>query len=156
MNHYVLVSSLNREELIQYLVRLETPYSEADLDMPTLDVVRYALHQNDYWAGLAVEWIEAGVPKEPLQDDLRALVENGGRPQRLRHRAKRLIVRSDQPDHRKVPTESHHTSIVPSGHGSAMWKCTCGASSGGRWARSKEEAQKAAARHLIRVGATSS
>ena len=156
MNQYGQVSSHGRDELIQYLVRLEVPYRpDVDDDMPTVEVVRYALRLSDYWAGLAVEWIEAGLPKDLFQDELVALVESGGRSQRLRHRAKRLVVRSDHPDHRRVPPEGHQTTVVPSGHGSAMWECTCGASSGGRWSRSEEEAQKAADRHLVRVGATS-
>jgi hypothetical protein len=120
-----------------------------------VEVVRYALRLNDYWAGLAVEWIEGGVPAEPFQDELRTLVENGGRNQRLRHRANRIIPKSDRPASRQLRPDQHQTTIVPSGHGSAMWKCTCGASSGGRWSGSEEEAQKSADRHLGRIRGTS-
>jgi len=47
--------------------------------------------------------------------------------------------------------KEHVTTIVPSGHWSARWKCMCGASTSGRWLRSEEEAQKTADRHLVRA-----
>ena len=49
--------------------------------------------------------------------------------------------------------EEHVVTIVPlnpSRPGSARWKCTCGASTGGKWLRSEQEAQKAADRHIAR------
>jgi hypothetical protein len=52
----------------------------------------------------------------------------------------------------------HHTDIVARQKGknpphSWRWKCTCGASTGGKWLRSEEEATKAVARHLQRANA---
>jgi len=53
--------------------------------------------------------------------------------------------------------ELHAIQYVPSSYAkrqvrvSHRWKCSCGASSGGRWYRSLEEAMKAAYRHLDRA-----
>jgi len=47
-------------------------------------------------------------------------------------------------------SEGHEIEIVESDHGSARWKCSCGASSSGRWFGSPEEGVKAAERHLAK------
>jgi hypothetical protein len=44
----------------------------------------------------------------------------------------------------------HEVVIVEKAWGAARWKCSCGASSGGRWSRSAEQALKAAGRHRDR------
>lgn len=47
--------------------------------------------------------------------------------------------------------EAHAVEIVEKGSGAARWKCSCGASTSGRWYRSAQEARKAADRHLERI-----
>lgn len=53
-------------------------------------------------------------------------------------------------------TVDHQVEIVQrdrrtKGDDAAYWRCTCGQSAGGRWYRSKQEAAKAADRHLSRA-----
>lgn len=46
----------------------------------------------------------------------------------------------------------HQITIVETMNGSARWKCSCGATMGGQWARSAEEAVKRGQRHLKQIG----
>jgi len=45
---------------------------------------------SDYWADLAVGWLEQGASAQPLLTELEQLEADKGRPQNLRHRARRL------------------------------------------------------------------
>jgi hypothetical protein len=54
-------------------------------------VLRFALESwSDYWAGLALGWLEAGYPSTGLLDALHALKDSARQPQPVRHRALRL------------------------------------------------------------------
>ena len=54
-------------------------------------VLRFALGSwSDYWAGLALEWLEAGYPSTGLLDALQALKDSSRQSQPVRHRALRL------------------------------------------------------------------
>jgi hypothetical protein len=58
-------------------------------------LVRYALSgSSDYWADLALAWVEQGIDPELVKSELTDLAQAGQRrPQALRHRAKRLTPR---------------------------------------------------------------
>jgi hypothetical protein len=45
---------------------------------------------------------------------------------------------------------AHLIEYVDSGH-ATRWICSCGAGGGGKWNRSFQEAEKAAARHIART-----
>ena len=64
----------------------------ADADGGVLPaVVRHALGSwSNYWAGLALGWLEAGYPSTGLLDALHALKDSPQQPQPVRHRALRL------------------------------------------------------------------
>jgi hypothetical protein len=54
-------------------------------------LVRFALSSgSNYWAGLALGWIEAGFPVADVLDELLATRDSVARPQPIRHRALRL------------------------------------------------------------------
>jgi hypothetical protein len=58
---------------------------------PWTTVLRFALESwSDYWAGLALGWLEAGYPSTGLLDTLHALKDSPRQPQPVRHRALRL------------------------------------------------------------------
>lgn len=83
--------------MLPYLVDLETKYDRS-ISRPydPVDLVRYALTTTDYWARLAVAWLETTeIPADQLRDDLAAVEGRAYWPQELRHRAKRvrLMVR---------------------------------------------------------------
>lgn len=82
------------DEFISLLPKLEGDFDAAALDAGTArDLVAYALKgPSDYWADLALNWVDAGVPASSVSDELRSLATAGSsRPQPLRHKAKRLI-----------------------------------------------------------------
>jgi hypothetical protein len=64
----------------------------ADADSELLpSVLRFVLESwSDYWAGLALGWLEAGYPSTGLLDTLHALKDSPRQPQPMRHRALRL------------------------------------------------------------------
>ncbi|MBG6101434.1 hypothetical protein IW249_001848 [Micromonospora vinacea] len=58
---------------------------------PWDDLVRYALScWSDYWAGLALGWLEDGYPAAPFRDTLQSLKDAPERSSAIRHRALRL------------------------------------------------------------------
>jgi hypothetical protein len=60
-------------------------------------VLRYALGcWSDYWAGLALGWLETGYPATGLLDALRALKDSTRQP--VRHRALRLWRKATKAD----------------------------------------------------------
>lgn len=78
--------------MLPYLVDLEAKY-DGSVSRPydPVDLVRYALTTTDYWASLAVAWLEtAEIPVGQLRDDLEAVETHAYWPQELRHRAKRV------------------------------------------------------------------
>ncbi|MGC4833541.1 hypothetical protein ACLQ3D_03470 [Micromonospora vinacea] len=58
---------------------------------PWDDLVRYALScWSDYWAGLALGWLEDRYPAVPFRDTLQSLKDAPERSATIRHRALRL------------------------------------------------------------------
>jgi hypothetical protein len=54
-------------------------------------LLRFALSSwSDYWAGLALGWLEAGFPGTDLVEALQELKDSPQQPQPIRHRALRL------------------------------------------------------------------
>ena len=77
--------------MLPYLVDLELAYdAKAHRDYDPVELVRYALSASDYWAELAIRWLEQGFPVRGLKEELQALESQSHRPQRLRHRARHL------------------------------------------------------------------
>lgn len=76
--------------MLPYLVDLELQFDpKAFREYDPVELVRYALGASDYWADLAVRWLEQGVPAGDLRPELLAVEEESCRPQSLRHRARR-------------------------------------------------------------------
>jgi len=78
------------------LLPLEQPYSAASHDDLALraSVVAGLASGMEYWAGLAIDWIESGLPMDAeLAELLLELAKRRTMPQRLRHRAFALAKR---------------------------------------------------------------
>jgi hypothetical protein len=74
--------------MLPHLVDLESrfdfnPFRPYD----PVELIRYALGPSDYWADLAVGWLEDGVPPRTLVNELSTFEAQADRPQSLRHRA---------------------------------------------------------------------
>ena len=81
--------------MLPYVVDLETRFDfNAFRPYHPVELVRYALGASDYWADLALAWLEEGVPSHPLMDELTAFEGDADRPQALRHRARDLRKRA--------------------------------------------------------------
>lgn len=81
--------------LLPHLVDLESRFDvNAFRPYDPVELVRYALGAPDYWADLALRWLEQGVPARQLVDELSALEGQAHRAQSLRHRARRLRKRT--------------------------------------------------------------
>jgi len=77
--------------MLPYLVELESRFDvNAFRPYEPVELVRYALGASDYWADLALGWLEDGVPSRPLIDELKAFEARADRSQALRHRARHL------------------------------------------------------------------
>ena len=77
--------------MLPHLVDLETEFDPTiRREYDPVELVRYALGTSDYWAELALGWLEQGLPVRGLTQDLLALEEQTARPQSLRHRARRV------------------------------------------------------------------
>lgn len=77
--------------MLPHLVDLESGFEpDAHRAYEPRDLVRYALAGSDYWAELALRWLEQGVSAAGLEDALLALEAEPRRPQTLRHRARRV------------------------------------------------------------------
>jgi len=51
----------SRHPMVAHLVDLEAPFSpDAMRDYSLAELLAYALTTNDYWAGLALAWVEQG------------------------------------------------------------------------------------------------
>jgi hypothetical protein len=77
--------------MLPYLVDLEYRFDvNAFRPYDPVELIRYALGTSDYWADLALGWLEEGVPVRQLMEQLLAFEAQADRPQPLRHRARRL------------------------------------------------------------------
>jgi hypothetical protein len=77
--------------LLPFLVDLESSYDPSAVsDYDPQDLIRYALGLSDYWAGLALGWLDEGAPSDYLGSALLELEGQRSRPQSLRHSARRL------------------------------------------------------------------
>ncbi len=77
------------------LINLETPYSEYSGAAPLKDVLLAGLRwETQYWAGLAVSWIEQGAPiDKEIKEELDHISEKKHFPQSVRHKAFALARR---------------------------------------------------------------
>lgn len=85
-----------RENPSRKLLPLEQPYATVSHDESTAreSVVAGLTSGMDYWAGLAIGWIESGLPLDTqLAELLFAIAKVRHMPQRLRHRAYALAKR---------------------------------------------------------------
>lgn len=76
------------------VVRLETPYAVYEPKVAAArEVVIMGLQwDTPSWPDLAVGWLEQGLPVDAeIAECLQLIVERGDWPQRLRHRAERLV-----------------------------------------------------------------
>ncbi|MEU8253331.1 hypothetical protein AB0C06_03555 [Micromonospora inaquosa] len=65
---------------------------------PWDDLVRYALScWSDYWAGLALGWLEDGYPAAPFRDTVRSLKDAPERTEIIRQRSLRLWCELTKP-----------------------------------------------------------
>ncbi|GAA1857065.1 hypothetical protein GCM10009687_25240 [Asanoa iriomotensis] len=91
------------DRLLWLLPLLERPpdevtgaFAEAQADesfVPAL--LRFAVEsRSDYWAGLALRWLETGYPATALTSTLATLKDSRTQPQSVRHRALRLWTRN--------------------------------------------------------------
>ncbi|MFI5490348.1 hypothetical protein [Micromonospora echinaurantiaca] len=93
----------NRRVLLPLLERRHEDLTTLNLDLasdppPWDDLIRFALSSwSDYWAGLALGWLEHGYPAAPFRDTLRALKDEARRTQAIRHRALRLWREASKP-----------------------------------------------------------
>lgn len=77
--------------MLPYLVDLESPFDpETPREYAPAELVRFALTLGNYWAGLALTWLQQGVSAAGLLDELRAFESETHRPQAQRHQARRL------------------------------------------------------------------
>lgn len=79
----------SRDAMLRYLIDLERPFDPTvnrSYDPGTL--VRYALRASDYWAELALSWLEQGVQSAGVVESLREVEATAHWPQSLRHRAR--------------------------------------------------------------------
>ena len=81
--------------MLPYLVHLESRFDViAFHPYDPVELVRYALGASDYWADLALGWLEEGVPSRSLRDELATLEGESDRPQALRDRARQARKRA--------------------------------------------------------------
>jgi hypothetical protein len=84
--------------MLPFLVDLEREFDagvERDYD-PT-ELVRYAIGASDYWAYLALGWLDQGVPPQPLVTELEQLEADKSRPQ---NRVTKRAACESRPDKR--------------------------------------------------------
>lgn len=78
--------------MTKHLVDLEQPYDpDRPRDYDEHELVRFALASGDYWADLALAWLEACSPSVGLVPALEDAARNLSLPQAVRHRAQRLV-----------------------------------------------------------------
>lgn len=78
--------------MLPHLIDLESPFkAHAERSYVVSDLLRYALATSDYWADLAVGWIEQGAPASEVWVEIEGLASRKQWPQPLRHRAGRIL-----------------------------------------------------------------
>jgi hypothetical protein len=79
-------------DLRPHLLDLEGPFDpSADRPYDPVELIRFALAiPTDYWPGLALNWLDEGVPATDLTEELGAFEQERRRPQAQRHQARRL------------------------------------------------------------------
>jgi hypothetical protein len=81
--------------MLAYLVDLESRFDfNSFRPYDPVELVQYALGASDYWADLALGWLEEGVPSRRLVDELAKFEAQADRPLALRHRAQHLRKRA--------------------------------------------------------------
>lgn len=79
------------ESMVRHLTDLEEPYDAArPRTYAVTEMMRFALQSSDYWAALAIGWMEQGAPATELLVELEALEMNRAYAQSTRHRARRM------------------------------------------------------------------
>lgn len=74
--------------MTSYLVQLEHPAQEADLDATTKsELVVFALNIPNYWSSKALDWVDDGILSEPIMTTMRQVSQDKRYSQRTRHRA---------------------------------------------------------------------
>jgi hypothetical protein len=78
--------------MLPYLVDLECRYEPAaPRAYDPVELVKFALTwPTDYWPGLALNWLDDGVPTTDLVEELAVFEQERRRPQAQRHQARRL------------------------------------------------------------------
>jgi len=80
-----------RSEAARTAARLGLPLTLSDA-LPVAEIIRAALTiRSDYWVDLAIEWLEVGVERPPLDADIADAARDRRLAQRTRHRLGRLI-----------------------------------------------------------------
>jgi len=83
------------------VVHLESPFGAYDpKEAPARDVVLMGLRwETPFWPGLAVGWLEQGLPVDTeIAACLQSVVERAKWPQKLRHRAQALLSARRHPE----------------------------------------------------------
>ena len=85
-------STASPADLTPHLPDLERSFDpEARRDYEPVALVRFALSwPTDHWPGLALDWLDQGVPSTELVEELGAFENERNRPQAQRHQARRL------------------------------------------------------------------
>ena len=93
----------NTGSFIALLIFLEHPFVEAEQLISSLGfepfpfrrLIEFAISsESDYWASLAVDWLEQGVPlNEKVANAINLMVEEKRASQKTRHRAFQLMKR---------------------------------------------------------------
>ena len=80
------------DPMIHHLADLESSWdADAERGYDPVELVRHALlWPTDYWPGLALRWLEQGVPADGLVDELCRFEADAHRDQTQRHRARAL------------------------------------------------------------------
>lgn len=77
--------------MVRHLTDLEEPFDAGrSRAYDVTEMMRFALQLSDYWAALAVGWMEQGAPAADLLDALEALERNRAFAQSTRHRARQV------------------------------------------------------------------
>ena len=86
------VEGATADPIIEHLADLESPWdASGDHGYDPVALVRHALSwPTDYWPGLALRWLDQGLPAEELLDELRRFEGESHRPQSQRHHARSL------------------------------------------------------------------
>ena len=95
-------SGSSRHPMVAHL-ELEAPFQpEALHDYSVPELLKFALTTNDYWAELALGWLEDGAAPGEMEQALRDASRERHLGQALRHRALRLAKLAAAPDARRA------------------------------------------------------